>query len=127
MPSPRAQLEDLLARALGDISPALRAQPVEGEARAAAVLILFGVLDGIPSSRLAVHVPSDLDVLTLREREVLALIAAGRSTPAIAQLLFLSPRTVDKHVENIRTKLGVRSRARAVAVFHASSGRAPSD
>lgn len=71
MPSPRAQLEDLLARALGDISPALRAQPVEGEARAAAVLILFGVLDGIPSSRLAVHVPSDLDVLLLARASTL--------------------------------------------------------
>jgi DNA-binding CsgD family transcriptional regulator len=64
--------------------------------------------------------PSDLDALTIREREVLALIAAGRSTPEIAQLLVLSPRTVDKHAENIRAKLGVRSRAHAVALFHSS-------
>ena len=54
---------------------------------------------------------------------MLALIAAGRSTPAIAKLLFLSPRTVDKHVENIRAKLGVRNRAQAVAAFHAGNVR----
>ena len=71
MPSPRAQLEDPLARGLGDVSPALRAVPVEGEARAAAVLILFGVLDGIPSSREAVNVPSDLDVLLLARASTL--------------------------------------------------------
>lgn len=64
--------------------------------------------------------PSELDALTIREREVLALVAAGRSTPTIARLLFLSPRTVDKHVENIRAKLGVHSRAQAVAVYNAN-------
>ena len=71
MPSPRGQLEALLARGPGDISPALRALPVEGEARAAAVLILFGVLDGIPSRRRAAHVPSDLDVLLLARASTL--------------------------------------------------------
>lgn len=71
MPSPRAQLEALLARGPGDISPALRALPVDGEARAAAVLILFGVLDGIPSRRRAAHVPSDLDVLLLARASTL--------------------------------------------------------
>ncbi|MFJ4038094.1 NUDIX hydrolase [Microbacterium sp. NPDC090007] len=65
MTSPRAQLEDLLARGVGDVSPALRAIPVEGEARAAAVLMLFGVLDGAPSERVSPRVPSDLDVLLL--------------------------------------------------------------
>jgi 8-oxo-dGTP pyrophosphatase MutT (NUDIX family) len=71
MSSPRAQLEEFLARGLGDVSPALRAAPVEGEARAAAVLILFGVLDGIPSSRVGAHVPSDLDVLLLARASTL--------------------------------------------------------
>nr|WP_225310271.1 CoA pyrophosphatase [Microbacterium testaceum] len=56
---------------MGDVSPALRALPVEGEARAAAVLILFGVLDGIPSRRVAAHVPSDLDVLLLARARTL--------------------------------------------------------
>lgn len=71
MSSPRAQLEALLARGPGDLSPALRALPVEGEARAAAVLILFGVLDGIPSLREAAYVPSDLDVLLLARASTL--------------------------------------------------------
>jgi len=71
MSSPRAQLEDLLARGLGDVSPALQALPVEGESRAAAVLILFGVLDGVPSRRTSSSVPSDLDVLLLARASTL--------------------------------------------------------
>ncbi|WP_295779874.1 CoA pyrophosphatase [uncultured Microbacterium sp.] len=71
MTSPRAHLEALLARGLGDVSPALRALPVEGEARAAAVLILFGVLDGVPSGRVSPNVPSDLDVLLLARARTL--------------------------------------------------------
>jgi len=65
MPTPRAQLENLVRHPRSDAFPHLRALPIEGEARAAAVLILFGVLDGIPSRRSAAHVPSDLDVLLL--------------------------------------------------------------
>lgn len=71
MSSPRAQLEALLARGRGDLSPALQALPVEGEARAAAVLILFGVLDGVPSHRVSSTVPSDLDVLLLARASTL--------------------------------------------------------
>ncbi|MDU0328234.1 CoA pyrophosphatase [Microbacterium sp. KSW2-21] len=71
MSSPRAQLEALLARGLGDVSPALQALPVEGEARAAAVLILFGVLDGVPSRRASSTVPIDLDVLLLARASTL--------------------------------------------------------
>lgn len=71
MSSPRAQLEALLAQGLGDVSPALQALPVEGEARAAAVLILFGVLDGVPSRRVSRTVPSDLDVLLLARASTL--------------------------------------------------------
>ena len=66
--------------------------------------------------------PSVLDVLSTREREVLALVAAGHSTPRIAALLFLSPRTVDKHLEKVRAKLGARTRAQAAAMFHAHTG-----
>lgn len=62
--------------------------------------------------------PGALDALTIREREVLALVASGLKTAAIARLLFLSPRTVDKHVENIRAKLGARSRAHAVSLYN---------
>lgn len=71
MPSPRSQLEDLVRHPRADAFAELRAAPVEGEARAAAVLILFGVLDGIPSARAAAHVPSDLDVLLLARASTL--------------------------------------------------------
>ena len=46
-----------------------------------------------------------LTKLTLRERDVLALMAEGRSNSAIAELLFVTERAVEKHVGNIFTKL----------------------
>jgi DNA-binding NarL/FixJ family response regulator len=45
--------------------------------------------------------------LSSREREVLELMAEGRSNQAIGQLLFISPRAVEKHVTNIFGKLGL--------------------
>jgi serine/threonine-protein kinase len=48
-----------------------------------------------------------LDELTEREREVLALIAEGRSNKGICARLFLSPKTVEAHVRQIFRKLGV--------------------
>jgi DNA-binding NarL/FixJ family response regulator len=48
-----------------------------------------------------------LDVLTEREREVLALLAEGRSNGAIGEQLFLSRKTVDAHVSQIFSKLGL--------------------
>ena len=51
--------------------------------------------------------------LTRREVEVVRLVAVGQTNREIARELFLSPRTVDTHVQNIRMKLGCRSRADA--------------
>ena len=48
-----------------------------------------------------------LDELTDREREVLALVAEGRSNQGIAQILVLSPKTVEAHVSRIMAKLGL--------------------
>jgi DNA-binding NarL/FixJ family response regulator len=50
---------------------------------------------------------STLDDLTNRERDILALIAEGRSNHAICQRLSLSPKTVDTHVGSIFAKLGL--------------------
>jgi DNA-binding CsgD family transcriptional regulator len=53
--------------------------------------------------------------LTGRELQVLRLVAAGQTNRSIAAELFLSERTVDRHMSNILTKLGVSSRAAATA------------
>ena len=53
--------------------------------------------------------------LTDREREVLVLLAGGKSNRAIAQELFISEKTVATHVSHIFTKLGVTSRSAATA------------
>jgi DNA-binding CsgD family transcriptional regulator len=54
-------------------------------------------------------------LLTIRELEVLRLIAAGKTNKRIARHLSLSERTIDRHVSNILTKLNVPSRAAAIA------------
>ena len=53
--------------------------------------------------------------LSTREREVLRMIAAGQTVPAIAKELFLAPSTVKTHVQRLYEKLGVGDRAAAVA------------
>jgi DNA-binding NarL/FixJ family response regulator len=52
-----------------------------------------------------------LDELTPREREILALMAEGRSNHGICQKLFLSPKTVESHIHNIFGKLGIATAA----------------
>jgi DNA-binding NarL/FixJ family response regulator len=54
--------------------------------------------------------------LTTREGEVLSWLSKGKSNRDIAQILGLSPRTVDKHLEQIYAKLGVENRTAAAAV-----------
>jgi predicted ATPase/DNA-binding CsgD family transcriptional regulator len=56
--------------------------------------------------------------LTEREREVLALVAEGRSNGQIAAALFISPKTASVHVSNILAKLGVAGRVEAAGVAH---------
>ena len=58
--------------------------------------------------------------LTRREREVLRLLASGLAQPEIAERLVISSSTVASHIEHILGKLGVHSRAEAVAVAHRS-------
>jgi DNA-binding NarL/FixJ family response regulator len=56
--------------------------------------------------------------LTKRELEVLELLGEGLRHDDIARQLFISPKTVSTHVEHILRKLGVRSRAEAIAVAY---------
>jgi DNA-binding CsgD family transcriptional regulator len=59
--------------------------------------------------------------LTVREREVLSLVARGETNAEIAERLWLAPSTVRKHLENVYAKLGVSTRTAAVARVFGSS------
>jgi len=67
------------------------------------------------ASRLDTRTHAPETQLSLREAEVLGLVAAGRSNREIGQDLFLSEATVKSHLVHIFTKLGVTSRTAAVA------------
>jgi len=54
--------------------------------------------------------------LTAREREILSLLAGGLTQDQIAGQLVIAPKTVATHIERILSKLGVQSRAQAVAL-----------
>jgi DNA-binding NarL/FixJ family response regulator len=73
-----------------------------------------------PAARVPPVSQSMPDALTAREREVVALIAAGRSNRDIGADLFISPATAARHVANILAKLGYTSRSQ-VAVWAASA------
>jgi ATP/maltotriose-dependent transcriptional regulator MalT len=68
-------------------------------------------VDGLLQKRQA----GDAYGLTARERQVLTLVAAGRSNHEIATALVISEHTAARHVQNIFGKLGVTSRAAAGA------------
>ncbi len=59
--------------------------------------------------------PAAAGLLTPREREILAWVARGKTNREIAGALYLAPGTVRKHLDNVYAKLGVGSRAGAVA------------
>jgi DNA-binding CsgD family transcriptional regulator len=112
-PYEAARVRALLAqacRALGDDEAAT----LEHDAACAALEQLGARPD---AARLAAErrSTSAAGPLTARERDVLRMIAAGRTNKAIAAELSLSERTVDRHVSNILSKLGVPSRAAATA------------
>jgi DNA-binding NarL/FixJ family response regulator len=69
--------------------------------------------DGAPDLR-----PESLEVLTDREREIVAMVALGLSNQDIAGRLYLSPLTVKTHVNRAMSKLDVRDRAQLVVIAY---------
>jgi DNA-binding CsgD family transcriptional regulator len=63
-----------------------------------------------PASRIASA------ALTPREKEVLSWVAKGKTNRDVAEILGMSPRTVNKHLEHVFEKLGVETRAAAAAL-----------
>jgi DNA-binding NarL/FixJ family response regulator len=84
--------------------------PDELTARARRLLVRSSVEAEIPET--------DEPKLTRREGDVLRLLAQGLDQPAIAKELVISPKTVSSHIQHILGKLGVHSRAQAVAAAH---------
>jgi RNA polymerase sigma factor (sigma-70 family) len=84
------------------------------EAFLAEVRAFLGDADRTPA------VATDLSDLTERERQVLTLVAAGLSNEQIGERLFLSTRTVERHLSNVYAKLrlsGKSARAAAAAIL----------
>lgn len=52
--------------------------------------------------------------LTAREREVLQLVSYGLSAKAIARRIAIAPRTVERHIDNLRLKTGARNRCHMI-------------
>jgi DNA-binding NarL/FixJ family response regulator len=69
--------------------------------------------------------PPALDELSARERDVLDLVAKGRSNPEIAEELVVTPATVKTHVAHILMKLGVRDRVQAVILLYETGAIEP--
>jgi DNA-binding CsgD family transcriptional regulator len=65
-----------------------------------------------------------LDALTARELRVAQLAAAGSTNRQVAQILFISPRTVEHHLRNIYLKLGISSRPELHALMAGVGGLA---
>ena len=79
------------------------------------------VIEGYIDGRKAVKSSPTWDSLTLREREVLKLIAEGRKNKEIAEILFISAKTVAKHRANLMNKLDLHS-ASALTAYAVDRG-----
>jgi two-component system, NarL family, nitrate/nitrite response regulator NarL len=77
--------------------------------------VIGSEIQGVLAGHIRRHGERERPQLTAREREVLQLMAEGRSAPEMAEQLFLSPATVRTHIQTLYEKLEVSDRAAAVA------------
>jgi len=99
--------QDVIARAVTSVA---QGEAIFGPAVARRVAAYFsGAAPAAPTSP-----PEAFPQLTAREREVLDLLAAGRTNAQIASTLYLSPKTVRNNVSNIFAKLQVAGRSEAI-------------
>lgn len=119
-------LDDYVATALDLGAQGFLLKDAEPEALSRAVVDLAAggaVLDPRIAARLLPRLRGfranrALDSLSARERQVLELVASGRSNNAIAESLALSEATVKSYVSTVLTKLGVENRVQAALVAH---------
>ena len=63
------------------------------------------------------HASDERDALTPRQREILALVASGLSSPDVADQLGISPGTVKTHLTAVYRTIGVRNRVQATRYY----------
>jgi DNA-binding CsgD family transcriptional regulator len=107
-----AGLPDPVASWLRERRRGRTAEPLRVDADDRALVVEF--VDG----GLLLEEQRRLPRLTKREREILELVADGKSNAEIAEQLWVSLGTVRKHLDNVYAKLGVHTRTAAAAAFH---------
>ncbi len=123
LPRDRERLQHTLAEAYTALEDAAVTAAVAAQrARALAVMLektLAALQESAPASVLEpalAKAPGPDTPLSQREKEVLALVAEGRTNKAIAEALFVSPNTVKTHVASLLHKLGADSRVQLAAL-----------
>ncbi|WP_151484637.1 helix-turn-helix transcriptional regulator [Streptomyces albicerus] len=107
-----------LLRLAGAVADHLGARPLADAVALLAQRARLTLARAPERSSLAPADPAEALGLTSRERDVLRLVAVGRSNRQIAEELFISPKTASVHVSNILAKLNVSGRGEAAAVAH---------
>jgi DNA-binding CsgD family transcriptional regulator len=120
----RTQVAELL-RSAHRIAAALGARSLQGEVESLARMARVSLREAAAVPGPDPAVSSVLADLTAREREILALLVAGRSNGEIARHLVISDKTVSVHVSNILRKTGTSSRLEAAALAVRLDGGRP--
>ena len=94
------------------------------EESVAAIGTFVAGLDGDPGRQTSADASQSFGRLSERQIEVLQLIAQGRTTREIAEILVLSERTIERHIADLYAKIGARNRAEATAYALSNSASA---